>query len=384
MNTPLIKVLIGQRRVGKSYLLLQLMAMDKKAPGKLIFIDREHEDFRHITTDIVLTEYIRTQATEAPGLINYLMVDEVQEIDQFENSIRSFAAKANFDVYITGSNSEMLSTELSTRLGGRYIEIPVFGLDFSEFLTFHGLSADEKALDAFLKYGGMPFLKNLPLTDEVVFDYLRTVFNSIVYTDVITRYSVRNLDFMDRLTRFLADNIGSLLNAKRISEYLKSQKISISINTIMDYLSYLTHSQIIHVVRRLDIKGKRIFEVGEKYYFQDIGIRNAIAGFRAADIGKIMENCIFHHLVSHGYKVWIGQIDNLEIDFVAERRNERTYIQVAYLIADQATHDREFGNLLQIQDNYPKMVVTLHAPDGASTDGIEHWSLLRFLTHFGK
>jgi predicted AAA+ superfamily ATPase len=310
------------------------------------------------------------------------MIDEIQEIADFENCVRSFAAQPNFDLYITGSNSELLSGELATRLSGRYIKIPVFSLDFKEFLLFHGLQKNSESLNLFLKYGGMPFLRNLALNDELVYEYLKNVFTSILYRDIITRHNVRNVSFLDRLIRFTADNIGSVLNAKKISDYLKSQRVNISVNSVLDYLSYLVSSQVIFQVRRIDLKGKRMFEIGEKYYFQDLGMRNALSGYRISDIGKLMENCVFHHLISHGYTVFTGDWQQQEIDFVAEKNNERVYIQVAYLLTEPSTVEREFGNLALIQDNYKKIVVSMDTLNGNTINGIEHWNLQQFLEHF--
>ena len=384
INKALIKVLIGQRRVGKSYLMKQVR--DEIAHAGIcnfIVIDKENEVFSHIDTAADLTAYIKTKAVADAGVTNYVFVDEIQEIANFENSIRSFAAQPNFDVYITGSNSEILSGELATRLSGRYIEIPVYSLDFKEFTVFHGLEKNQDSLHLFLKYGGMPFLRNLALNDELVFEYLKNVFTSILYRDIVTRYGVRNVNFLDRLIRFTADNIGSMLNAKKISDYLKSQQIKISVNSVLDYLSYLVNAQVIVPVKRMDLRGKRTFEIGEKYYFQDLGMRNALSGYRVSDIGKLMENCVFHHLISHGYAVCTGDWQQKEIDFVAEKNNERVYIQVAYLLTEQSTIDREFGNLNLIGDHYPKIVVSMDPQSRNTLNGVEHWSLLRFLEGFG-
>ena len=347
-----------------------------------ICIDKENEDFSNITNATELSEYIKSHSLKKKGTVNYVFIDEVQEITAFENSIRSFAAKPGYDIYITGSNSEIVSGELASRLSGRYIEIPIYSLDYNEFITFHNLTKNADSINLFLKYGGMPFLKNLALQDELAFEYLKNIFTSILYRDIITRYNIRNVNFLDRLIHFTSDNIGSMLNAKKISDYLKSQKTNISVNTVMDYLSYLVSSQIIIPVKRIDLKGKRTFEIGEKYYFQDLGIRNAICGYRVSDIGKLMENCVFHHLVSHGYLVFTGNWQQKEIDFVAIKNNERTYIQVAYLLTEQSTIDREFGNLQCIKDNYKKMVVSMDAPSRNTFEGIEHWSLQRFLEEF--
>jgi uncharacterized protein len=384
IGKSLIKVLIGQRRVGKSYLLRQVQAEISASTdsGNIIAVDKESEDFRQIVSDIDLSAYIKSKAVTADGVMNYVFIDEVQEIKDFENSIRSFAAQPNFDLYITGSNSEILSGELATRLSGRYIEIQVYSLDFNEFVEFHDLESTQESLNLYLKYGGMPFLRNLKLKDELVFEYLKNVFTSILYRDILTRYNIRNVNFLDRLIRFTADNIGSILNAKKISDYLKSQKINISVNTVMDYLAYLVNSQVIVPVKRIDLKGKRNFEIGEKYYFQDLGLRNALSGFKISDIGKLIENCVFNHLISHGYVVFTGDWQKLEIDFVAEKNSERVYIQVAYMLTEQTTIDREFGNLALIRDNYRKLVVSMDAPLTNTVNGIEHWNLLRFLEGF--
>ncbi len=383
IQTDLIKVLIGQRRVGKSYLLHQYMDLiSSKSICNFIYIDKENDDFAFIRTAADLTDYIKSKASNNLSEVNCVMVDEIQEVEDFENCVRSFASKPNFDIYVTGSNSELLSGELASRLSGRYVEIPVFSLDYQEFLRFHDLDDGSGSLQKFLVYGGMPFLRNLELKDEVVFEYLKNLFASTLYRDIITRYNIRNINFLDRLTHFLADNVGSIVNAKKISDYLKSQHVNISVNSVLDYLSYLVSSQVIVPVKRLDLKGRRVFEIGEKYYFQDIGIRNALSGYRISDIGKLMENCVFHHLISHRYTVFTGDWQQLEIDFVAERNNERVYIQVAYLLAEKSTIDREFGNLSLIQDNYKKIVVSMDAPSKNTYLGIEHWSLRQFLLEF--
>lgn len=382
IGKPVIKVFIGQRRVGKSYLLAQVQDAIKLkgGPCNFIYVDKEDDAFSHITTEADLTAYIKSASnTDA---VNYVLVDEIQEIENFEDSIRSFAANPGFDIYITGSNSQLLSGELATRLSGRYIEIQVYSLDFREFALFHHLKNAPDSLQLFLKFGGMPFLRHLELKDEIAFEYLKSVFTSILYRDIVARYNIRNVNFLDRLVHFVADNIGSMLSAKKISDYLKSQRVNISVNIVLDYLSYLTNSLVIIPVKRMDLKGKHIFEIGEKYYFQDLGIRNALAGSRPSDMGKLVENCIFSHLISHGYTVYTGDWQQREIDFVAEKNNERVYIQAAYLLAEPATVEREFGNLALIQDNYPKYVVSMDASFSNTINGIAHWNLRRFLEEF--
>jgi predicted AAA+ superfamily ATPase len=349
-------------------------------PCNFIYVDKEDDAFSQIATEADLTEYINSKSRT--NAVNYVLVDEIQEIENFENSIRSLAAKPNYDIYITGSNSQLLSGELATRLSGRYVEIQVYSLDFREFILFHDSKNDPDSLQFFLKFGGMPFLRHLELKETIVYEYLKNVFTSILYRDIVARYGIRNVNFLDRLVHFVADNIGNILSAKKISDYLKSQRVNISVNIVLDYLSYLTNSQVIIPVKRMDLKGKHIFELGEKFYFQDLGIRNALAGFRPSDMGKLLENCIFNHLISHGYTVYTGDWQQREIDFVAEKNNERVYIQVAYLLAEPATVEREFGNLALIQDNYPKLVVSLDPSFSNSINGIAHWNIKRFLEDF--
>lgn len=380
INKPIIKVIVGQRRVGKSYLLKQITDYLSKDPGvNIILIDKEDDSFSQITDAASLSIFIKNSIKGLPEGKKYILIDEIQEIANFENAIRSFASKDDFDLYITGSNSEMLSGELSSRLSGRYIEIPIYSLDFNEFCNFHGLEADNKTLDLFLRFGGMPFLRHLELNENQAFEYLKTVTSNIIYRDIIARYNIRNVNFLDRLVAFLAGNIGSKVKAKRISDYLKSQKINISVNTVLDYLSYLIASHIIIPVKRVDLRGKKTFEVAEKYYFQDIGIRNSIAGFRITDIGQLMENAVFQHLKSNGFDVLTGDWSDKEIDFVATKNNETIYIQVTYQLNLESTIQREFGNLLAIKDNYRKIVISMDAITGNTFQGIEHHHLLDFL-----
>jgi hypothetical protein len=268
---------------------------------------------------------------------------------------------------------------MATYLSGRYIEIKVYGLTYGEFLTFHGRKRGRKSLDAYLKFGGLPYLRHLSLDDAVVFDYLRNVIDAILLKDIVSRYDIRNVSFLQRLTRFVADNVGSLVTARKISAYLKSQHINISHNLVIDYLAYLSNALLILPARRFDIVGKKIFEIGEKYYFEDSGIRHALVGFRATDINKILENAVFIHLKAAGYDVTVGQIGKREVDFVCEKGGERLYIQVAYTIPDDKVRDREFGNLLAIPDNFPKKVVSMDKIAGNSYRGIEQVYLEDFL-----
>ena len=282
------------------------------------------------------------------------------------------------DIYITGSNAKMLSGELATYLSGRYIECNVYSLSYTEFLSFHSLADDDDSLELYMKYGGLPYLINLPLTDQV-FEYIYSVYSTIVYRDVVSRYNLRNSQFLEKLILFLADNIGSLFSAKKISDFLKSQNTRIAPNQIQQLSTYLANAYIIHEVSRYDIVGKRIFEIGNKFYFENTGIRNVITGYLLKDKGKLLENVVYNHLLFLGYDVKVGVVNAQEIDFVCQRKNELLYIQVALRVDEPATMEREFGNLLKIRDNYPKMVITGQRFDGNTHDGIRHMYIRDFL-----
>ncbi len=380
IGKQIIKVLTGQRRVGKSYVLKQLMMhIGKTDPGgNIIYINKEDMAFSGIRKAEELHAYVVGHTSA--GRMNYVFIDEIQEIAQFEKALRSLLLNSDYDLYITGSNANLLSGELATFLSGRYIEIPIISLSYPEFLRFQGIENTQSALMLFLKYGGLPYLKHLELTDEIVFGYLKGIYSSIIYRDVMMRKEVRSSAFLENLVVFLADNIGQLFSAKRISDYLKSQKTNMATSQIIHYLSHLTDALLIHKVPRYDIAGKRIFEIGDKFYFEDTGLRNAVYQYKIADIGKLMENAVYHHLRYNDYEVKVGQIGSNEIDFVARRKGELLYIQVCYLLHDETTIAREFGNLEKISDNYPKWVISMDAFSGDTHKGIRHSGLKDFLS----
>ncbi|MFC1522688.1 ATP-binding protein [Elusimicrobiota bacterium] len=381
LNKNVIKVIVGQRRVGKSCLLVQVMDFIKNrgVPGKnIIYINKELHDFDHIKDYKDLLLHVKKHSSGKNT--KYLFIDEIQDIAQFEKALRSLQAQDGYDIYCTGSNANLLSGELSTYLSGRYVEIKVFGLSYPEFLRFHKLAESNEAFLAYAKYGGLPYLIHLKLNDAVAYDYLRNIYGAILYKDVVKRYNIRNVAFLDRLTEYLADNTGSIVSAKKISDFLKSQKISISPNIVLNYLSFLSSTFFIFKVPRSDVRGKKIFEIGEKYYFEDLGLRHSITGFRQSDIGKILENLVFLKLKEAGYEVTVGTLHGKEIDFVCSKSSERLYVQVAYLLTDDKTRNREFGNLLKIADNFPKMVVSMDDISGTATyKGIQQINIRKFL-----
>lgn len=380
IGKQIIKALTGQRRVGKSYLLFQLIEFIEKEDSEatILYINLEDLAFSHLQTAIELNDYVLSNQSTTGK--TYVFIDEIQEIQDFEKALRSLVLKENLDIYCTGSNANLLSGELATVLSGRFIEITVYSLSYTEFLIFHKLKDTTKSLEMYMKWGGLPYLIHLPKADEVVFEYLKNIYTTIIYRDIIQRFAVRNIRFLEQLVLFLSDNTGSLFSAKKISDFLKSQKINMAPNQVQTYLHHLENAFIIHKVERYDIVGKRVFEIGEKYYFENLGIRNSIWGYRIEDRAKIVENIVYNHLVYKGYKVKVGVIPNGEIDFVCEKEGEKIYVQVALTLNEKQTIEREFGNLMKIKDNYPKMVITLDDFSGNTYEGILHQTLRVFLT----
>jgi predicted AAA+ superfamily ATPase len=380
IGSGLIKVLTGQRRVGKSYVLLQVMDAIRKRDPEAVIISINKEDYRFdaIKNHTHLMEYLKEHRSGNGN--HYLFIDEVQDIAGFEVALRSLLSVEDWDIYITGSNATLLSGELATYLSGRYIQIPVHALSYNEFLQFHQLPGSTETLMKYIRWGGMPHLIHLPKEDAVIFEYLKNIHNTIVLRDIVERFSVRNVRFLQDLIHYLADITGSVLSAKRISDYLKSQRINLSPKLVLEYLSYLESVYLIDRVKRSEIEGRKIFEIGEKFYFEDIGMRHAIVPFQQKDIGKVLENLVYHQLVANSYQVFVGKHGDKEIDFVAVKKDSKMYIQVAYLIADEKTHEREFGNLLSIPDNCRKMVVSMDETATGNYKGIEHVSIQNFLT----
>lgn len=376
-------VMVGQRRVGKSFILKDFVSRHTDdTDTNIIYIDKEKRKFKFITDANQLERYIDQQFQEDKH--NYILIDEVQDINGWEHVVRSLRTETNTDIIVTGSNSRMLSSELSTLLSGRYVEILVQSLSYREFLQFHHLPDDDASLMHYLDYGGMPGLRVVGLNDdEQVWEYLRNIFNTVILKDVIERHNIRNITFMNNLIGFLADTTGKVCSASSISKYMRSQEQSISTNIILDYLSFFAEAYLLNSVRRYDIHGKRMFESNQKVYFGDVGLRNLIAGgSREQDIEKVIESVIYQHLLRLGYQVFVGELKVGEIDFVCRKPGAVKYVQAAYLIGDEETRKREFGRLQDIKDNYPKYVISM-TPLVAARDyeGITHLGLREFLNN---
>jgi predicted AAA+ superfamily ATPase len=376
----IVKVLTGHRRAGKSYILYQLMGRIKKNEPKanIIYINKEDIAFDHIRGYNDLNDYVAAKSVK--NKMNCIFIDEVQLIEDFHIAIKSLLLKKNYDIYITGSNSDMLSGDLANELGGRYIEFPVYSLSYTEFLQFHRLKNDDSSLEKYFRFGGLPYLIHLPFDDEIIREYLSSIYSTIILRDVIARKKIRNTVFLEQLVKYLAAHTGNLFSAKSISDYLKSQRTDISPNQVIEYIHALANAFVVHKVTRYDIIGKRLFERGEKYYFENLGIRNVIAGYKPQDRAMRLENAIFNHLLFCGYEVKIGVLQSEEVDFVCTKNGETLYVQAAQELSRTDTINREFGNLLRIKDNYPKIVVSADKSFENTYKGVEHIYIRNFLS----
>ena len=377
-----IIALVGSRRVGKSYILkdfIQRHSQDENS--NIIYVDKEKKDFKSIKTKDDLDTWIEQRFIR--GKHNYILIDEVQEIDNFEESVCSWYSEDDTDVLITGSNSDLLSGELATRLSGRHVEIRVHPLTYMEFLQFHNLPDSDESLMTYLNYGGLPGLRTVGLdNEEQVWSYLASVFNTIMLKDIIERYDIRNIPFLNNLIAFYADTTGKLTSANSISKYMKTQNENVSSNLILLYRSFYSEAFLIDVVSRYDIHGKKIFESNEKIYWDDLGLRNLKAsGGMDSYIEKVIENVVYKQLSFLGYDIKVGVLNAGEVDFVCTKAGQTIYVQASYIIAEDTTREREFGPLEKIRDNYPKYVISATPYlTKRNENGIIHLSLRKFLT----
>lgn len=383
INRGMMLILVGQRRVGKSKILelFKDWLNQNRPEANVVFINKEYQEFRNIETAEQLYDYAIARLPKDAD--NYLLIDEVQDIEHYENALRSFHAENRCQVIATGSNAYIFSSELGTRLSGRYIEIKIYNLSYLEFLRFHDMEDSEQALMHYLFMGGLPgLLAFRPEEKSQIHDYLEGVFNTVLVKDIVSREKVRNVAQLENLVRFVADNIGKPISVTNIVRYMTSRGEIISAETVSNYLKYLRDSFLAIPIKRFDIHGKMLLESNSKQYFSDHGIRNFICGadFRGS-IEKVMENVVWNHLRSQGFEVTVGILCAGEVDFVATKADKRMYVQVAYLLAADETIKREFGNLAAIKDNYPKYVVSLDPICGGfgNYPGIEHVNLREFL-----
>ena len=387
MNKPLIKVITGMRRSGKS-IILQLIQEEIKNNGidekNIIYINFESLVFIDIKYFETLYKYIIEKTDNISGKI-YILLDEIQEVKGWEKAINSFLVDLDVDIYITGSNANLLSSELATYIAGRYVEIKIYPLSFQEYIDFtsennkeNSLSLDEY-FNQYLNFGGLPGIHVFNYNKEEIYQYLADVYNSILLRDVIARNNIRDIELLERVVLYIMDNIGNTFSAKSISDFLKNQGRKLSVETIYNYLKALENAFIISKVQRYDIKEKNILETQEKYYLSDLGFRHAKLGYQSNDISGYLENIVFLELLRRKYKVNIGKQNNKEIDFVANLRDENLYLQVTYLLASPETIEREFSPLKSIKDNYPKMVLSMDNLPESNIEGIKRKKIIDFL-----
>ena len=387
MNKPIIKVITGMRRSGKS-MILKLIQEELEKMGivkeNIIYMNFESLVFIDIKDFEALYKHIIKKTFNKKGKI-YILLDEIQEVKGWEKAINSFLVDLDVDIYITGSNANLLSSELATYIAGRYIEIKIYPLSFQEYIDFASennkktpLSIDEYFYQ-YLNFGGLPGIHIFNYNKEEIYQYLADVYNSILLRDVIARNNIRDIELLERVVLYIMDNIGNTFSAKSISDFLKNQGRKLSIETIYNYLKALENAFIISKVQRYDIKGKNILETQEKYYLSDLGFRNAKLGYQSNDISSYLENIIFLELLRRKYKVNVGKKNNKEIDFIANLRDENLYLQVTYLLASPETNEREFSPLKAIKDNYPKMVLSMDNLSESNIEGIKRKRIIDFL-----
>ena len=377
-----IIILTGQRRIGKSYILRLFrdkVSQDERA--NVIYIDKEKNEFDDIQTYKDLNAYI--DARRDRSKTNFVLVDEIQDIEEFEKSVRSYYEEPDIELIVTGSNSKMLSSDLSTLIGGRYKEIYIQALSYEEFMLFHQLTDSDDTLARYIQFGGLPGLVKMGLDEQDAREYQTDVYHTVLLKDVIMRNKIRNVPFLENLVRYLADNTGKIISANSIAKYMKSQGDNVTSTAIINYAKYLCDAYLIHKVNRYDIHGKKLFESNDKFYFEDNGLRNALAGgSREGDIEKVIESIVYNHLIRLGYEVTVGQLQAGEIDFVCKKpKGQRLYVQASYIIANEETREREFDNLSAIKDNYPKYVISMTPlVSKQDSEGITHLHLRKFLT----
>jgi predicted AAA+ superfamily ATPase len=383
-DKKLIKVVTGIRRSGKSTL-LSLFENHLIARGvdrnHIIRMNFESFEFDGITTYKELQAYINKRILD-PNIKHYIILDEVQQVALWERAINSFLVDANVDIYITGSNAYLLSSELSTLLSGRYIEIKMQPLSFKEYLDFIESDKEISLQDKFnqyLQYGGLPTIVELLDTPDTIGPFLEGIYNTVLIKDVIERNGVRDAALLESILKFIAANIGCIVSTKKISDYLTSSGRKTTSDTIDNYLKMLEDAFIIYKANRYDLKGKMFLKTLEKYYFVDMGIRNRLTGLRDTDYGHVLENIVYLDLVRRGYEVTIGKIGSLEVDFVASKMNEKSYYQISATIMDEKTRERELRPLQSISDNYPKYILTMDQTIFNDYSGIKVINIIDFL-----
>ena len=385
IENPVIKVITGVRRCGKSTLLKQIIQLVENrnvAIEQIIHINMELMEFDGLKNYRDLYTYIQERQRKI-GVKYYILIDEVQEVEEWEKAINSLLAEGISDIYISGSNARLLSSELATLLSGRYVEFKMYSLVFSEFKSFisskdRGNTIGEQ-FDAFLKFGGFPGIHHMELNDPVIRQYLQSIYNSVLLKDVIVRNNIRDAAMLDVISKYLIDNSGKITSAKSISDFMKSQKRKVSVDTVLNYIRFNCDALLFEKVERYDLKGKRLLETYEKYYMSDIGLRFATLGYTSDSISAQLENIVYLELKSRDYKITIGKLDDLEIDFIATKGTEKIYIQVSTQLTNGKVIEREYRSLEMVKDSFPKYVLSLDKGFETSRNGIRWMNIVDFL-----
>lgn len=385
IGSELIKVLTGIRRSGKS-VMLELIQEELKESGintsQFIYYNFEQMSNAHLCTAQALHHEILRRASEVTGKV-YIFLDEIQEVDAWEKCVNSLRLDIDCDIYITGSNAKLLSGDLATYLGGRYVEFVIYPFSFSEFTELYtDIYPDASTAQCFQKYllaGGMPYLANLGFAEEPDRKYLEDLFNSVVLKDIVKRNKVRDVDLLERIIAYVMANVGTTFSATSISKFFKNEQRIVATDTVLNYLKYCIDAYLFYQVSRQDIQGKQLLSTNEKYYIVDHGIREAVFGGNMKDINLVLENIVYMELLRRGYTVTVGRVGEREIDFVCQKQTDMLYVQVAYLLVSEDTIEREFSVFDYVRDNYPKYVVSLDEFD-MSRNGIKHRNIREFLT----
>ena len=384
IGSDLIKVMTGIRRCGKS-VMLELIKQELIESGidsaQLISINFEDMNYSHLQTAQALHDEITKRVAEVEGKA-YLFFDEIQEVTNWEKCINSFRVSLDCDIYITGSNAKLLSGELATYLGGRYVEFTIYPFSFREFIELYRPvvpnASIQKSFQKYLLLGGMPYLANLRYADAPSKQYLQDLFNSVQLKDIVKRNKIRDVNLLERIISYVMANMGTTFSANSLAKFLKNERRATAPETILNYIKYCCETYLFYQVKREDIQGKQVLASNEKYYIADHGIREAVFGGNTRDINLVLENIVYLELLRRGYEITVGRAGDKEIDFVCNRHGKKLYVQVAYLLASEETVNREFGVYDSIRDNFPKYVVSLDELD-MSRNGIKHQNIRDFL-----
>lgn len=379
-DIPLVKILAGVRRCGKSTI-LEMLRDDLKSSGvpddHIIFVRYTSKDIDEGMTDRDMYNAIKEKITD--GDRYYILLDEVQEVEDWEKAVNSLLENKNTDIYVTGSNSKLMSSEISTYLTGRYISIPVFTLSFAEYLDFKKSSggSEKELLNEYIRTGGFPIVALGNFDDRSACQIVEGIYTSVITNDISRRHNVTNIDLFNRVVKYIVENVGKPFSANAIVKFLKSEGRSLSVEAVYNYLEWLEKAFVIYRCQRYDLQGKSVLKTQEKFYLADASLKYCIMGFNPKSIASMLENIVYFELLRRGYEVYIGKLNTREIDFVAVRRDERVYVQVCRNLPEDS--DREIGNLLDIKDHYPKYVVTLDELAGGNVNGVKIIHLTDFL-----